>query len=72
LDRLAWRVAIPFQLQSDLQSDIGRGELPPASGRELLAGRNRRLAAPTAPAGGLWLASVAYDPAFDLPAVEAA
>lgn len=51
---------------------IGRGELPPTSGRELLAGRDRRLVPPTAPAGGLCLASIAYDPAFDLPAVEVA
>jgi tRNA pseudouridine38-40 synthase len=34
----------------------------------LLRGRDRRAAAPTFPAAGLYLTGVEYDPAFGLPA----
>jgi tRNA pseudouridine38-40 synthase len=46
---------------------IGRGEAPPELAAELLAGRNRRLAPATAPAGGLYLWRVHYPQVFGLP-----
>jgi tRNA pseudouridine38-40 synthase len=46
---------------------IGRGEAEPGWGRVLLEGRDRRLAAATAPAGGLTLEAVGYDNAWGVP-----
>jgi tRNA pseudouridine38-40 synthase len=46
---------------------VGRGEAPPALAAELLAGRDRRQAPATAPAGGLYLWRVHYPPVFGLP-----
>lgn len=40
--------------------DVGRGRTPPGALPEILAGRDRRLAGPTAPARGLTLLSVKY------------
>jgi tRNA pseudouridine38-40 synthase len=47
---------------------VGRGERTPAWAGEVLAGRDRRLAAPTAPAEGLCLLSITYPDAFGLAA----
>jgi tRNA pseudouridine38-40 synthase len=47
---------------------VGAGKHPPAWIAELVAARDRRLAAPTFMPDGLYLADVEYDPAFDLPA----
>lgn len=47
---------------------VGAGRHPPGWIGELLAARDRRLAAPTFPPDGLYLAGVEYDPAFTLPA----
>lgn len=47
---------------------VGLGEARPAWVGELLAGRDRKVAAPTAPAQGLYLAGVEYPPALGLPA----
>ena len=47
---------------------VGMGKQPPAWIGELLAQRDRRLAAPTFAPDGLYLAGVEYDPAFGLPA----
>lgn len=46
---------------------IGRGDAPSAWAGEVLAGRDRTRAAATAPADGLYLQHVRYDPAFALP-----
>jgi tRNA pseudouridine38-40 synthase len=46
---------------------IGRGDAPAAWAAELLAGRDRTKAAPTAPACGLTLAEVYYPEEFGLP-----
>ena len=46
---------------------IGKGEAPAGWAGELLAGRDRRRSAPTAPADGLYLWSVRYPQAFALP-----
>jgi tRNA pseudouridine38-40 synthase len=46
---------------------IGQGEASPAFAAEVLAGRDRRLAPATAPAGGLYLWRVHYPPVFGLP-----
>jgi tRNA pseudouridine38-40 synthase len=46
---------------------IGRGEAEPGWGQVLLEGRDRTLAAATAPARGLTLDSVAYDAAWGVP-----
>ena len=46
---------------------IGKGEARPEWAAEVLAGRDRRLAAPTAPADGLYLWTVRYPEAFALP-----
>ena len=51
---------------------IGAGKHPPAWIRELVAARDRRLAAPTFMPDGLYLAGVEYDPAFQLPAFRQA
>ena len=40
--------------------EIGRGRRPPGWAAEVLAGRDRHLAGPTAPAAGLWLVRVRY------------
>jgi tRNA pseudouridine38-40 synthase len=47
---------------------IGAGKRPPGWIAELLAGRDRRLAAPTFAPDGLYLSAIEYDPAFGLPA----
>jgi tRNA pseudouridine38-40 synthase len=47
---------------------VGRGEREPASVSSLLAARDRRLAPPTAPPQGLYLAAVDYPPEYGLPA----
>jgi tRNA pseudouridine38-40 synthase len=47
---------------------VGMAKQPPSWIAQLLAGRDRRLAAPTFAPDGLYLAGVEYDPAFDLPA----
>ncbi len=49
---------------------VGLGRQPPTWAGELLAGRDRRLAAPTASAAGLYLTGVDYDASFDLPPAE--
>ena len=46
---------------------IGEGERDAAWLAALLAGRDRRVAGPTAPPGGLYLASVAYPAAAGIP-----
>jgi len=46
---------------------IGTAEAAPAWAREVLEGRDRRRNAATAPAAGLYLQSVRYPAAFDLP-----
>ncbi len=47
--------------------DMGRGFIPTIKAGEILAGRSRELAGPTAPAHGLCLWSVDYDDALCLP-----
>lgn len=47
---------------------IGAGKHPPSWIGELIASRDRRLAAPTFMPDGLYLAGVEYDPALRLPA----
>jgi len=47
---------------------VGLGRQPPQWAGELLQGRDRRAAAPTFAAAGLYLSAVEYDPAFGLPA----
>jgi tRNA pseudouridine38-40 synthase len=47
---------------------VGAGRQEPGWIAELLAARDRRLAAPTFAPDGLYLAGVEYDPAFELPA----
>ena len=47
---------------------VGSGKKPPSWLAELLAARNRTLAAPTFAPDGLYLTAVEYDPAFGLPA----
>lgn len=47
---------------------VGAGRQEPGWIAELLAARDRRLAAPTFGPDGLYLAGVEYDPAFELPA----
>ncbi|MDX1606375.1 MAG: hypothetical protein R3202_09285, partial [Candidatus Competibacterales bacterium] len=46
---------------------VGRGERPPDWAGEVLATRDRRCAAITAPAAGLYLQAVRYPDTFDLP-----
>ncbi len=46
---------------------VGAGREEPEWLAELLAARDRRLAAPTFAAAGLYLAAVEYDAAFGLP-----
>jgi tRNA pseudouridine38-40 synthase len=46
---------------------IGKGDAPPSWAAQVLAGRDRRLSAPTAPAAGLYLWHVRYPAAFALP-----
>jgi tRNA pseudouridine38-40 synthase len=46
---------------------IGRGDAPSAWAAEVLAGRDRRLSAPTAPADGLYLWHVRYPTPFLIP-----
>jgi tRNA pseudouridine38-40 synthase len=44
--------------------EIGRGRQAPAWAADVLAGRDRRRAGPTAPAAGMWLVRVRYTPAL--------
>jgi tRNA pseudouridine38-40 synthase len=46
---------------------VGAGKQPPEWLAEVLAARDRRIAAPTFSPAGLYLAGVEYDPAFGLP-----
>ncbi len=46
---------------------VGKGRHPPAWMGELLAGGDRRQAAPTLDAAGLYLVRVVYDPKWELP-----
>jgi tRNA pseudouridine38-40 synthase len=46
---------------------VGRGKAPPRHAAEVLAGRDRRLAPATAPAGGLYFWRVQYPAVFGLP-----
>lgn len=46
---------------------VGKGKYPPAWLREVLAGRDRRLAAPTFAPDGLYLCGVEYGPDWSLP-----
>jgi tRNA pseudouridine38-40 synthase len=50
---------------------VGAGRQPVAWMGELLAARDRRLAAPTFAPDGLYLVAIEYDPAFALPAFRA-
>jgi len=45
---------------------VGKGSQPPEWIAELLSGRDRRRAAPTFAAAGLYFAGVDYDPAFEM------
>lgn len=47
--------------------EVGRGRAAPEWAREVLESRDRTRGAATAPAGGLYLWSVRYPPAYDLP-----
>lgn len=49
---------------------VGKGAHPPDWLAELLAGRDRRLAAPTFAASGLYLSGVDYDPCWQLNAMQ--
>lgn len=46
---------------------VGAARQPASWIAQLLAGRDRRLAAPTFPPDGLYLSAIEYDPAFGLP-----
>lgn len=46
---------------------VGKGRYPPSWIADLLAGRDRRVAAPTFAASGLYLSGVAYEDAWGLP-----
>jgi tRNA pseudouridine38-40 synthase len=52
--------------------DLQRGPDPAAAMAQVLAGRDRRLAGPTAPAAGLYLWRVEYPQVFAIPAPPAA
>ena len=49
---------------------VGKGKHPPAWMAEVLASRDRRMAAPTFSPDGLYLAAVEYAPGWKLPAFE--
>ncbi len=49
---------------------VGRGEVRPQWGRELIDGRERRQGAETAPARGLALVGIAYADEFGVPGVR--
>jgi tRNA pseudouridine38-40 synthase len=51
---------------------VGQGDSPPERVAQVLAGRDRRASAATAPADGLYLAHVRYPPEFGLPVACAA
>lgn len=46
---------------------VGQGDRPPESAAAVLASRDRRLNAATAPAAGLYMWAVQYPPVFELP-----
>jgi tRNA pseudouridine38-40 synthase len=46
---------------------VGKGRYPPEWLAELLASRDRSLAAPTFPAAGLYLSGIEYEPHWQLP-----
>jgi tRNA pseudouridine38-40 synthase len=50
---------------------VGKGKYPPAWVAELIAARDRRLAAPTFPPDGLYLSGVGYEARWNLPAFPA-
>jgi tRNA pseudouridine38-40 synthase len=78
LERTANTIAFTFRANAYLHHMIrnivgslvyvGAGRQPPSWIAELLASRDRRLAAPTFAPDGLYLAGVEYDPTFELPA----
>jgi tRNA pseudouridine38-40 synthase len=49
-----------IRIMSGTLVEVGKGRLQPSRVSEILAGRNRSLAGPTAPADGLWLEKVWY------------
>jgi tRNA pseudouridine38-40 synthase len=49
---------------------VGKGKYPPGWLAEVLASRDRRMAAPTFSPDGLYLAAVEYAPGWNLPAFE--
>jgi tRNA pseudouridine38-40 synthase len=77
-DRVAW--AFDFTANAFLQHmvrnlvgalvEIGRGDLPPASARDMLASRDRKQAAVAAPPSGLTLVEVLYPEHYELPTAE--
>jgi tRNA pseudouridine38-40 synthase len=78
LERAANTIAFTFRANAYLHHMIrnivgslvyvGAGRQPASWIAELLASRDRRLAAPTFAPDGLYLAGVEYDPTFELPA----
>jgi tRNA pseudouridine38-40 synthase len=49
---------------------VGKGKYPPAWMAEVLASRNRRMAAPTFASDGLYLRHIRYEPKWGLPQLE--
>ncbi len=50
--------------------EVGKGKRPERWVAELLAGKDRTLAAPTAPAAGLYFVNAFYPEEFEIPAVQ--